>query len=65
MVGETIRRARQNKGWTQKQFGEKLGFKLEQAQVMVARIESGTRPLPKNKIKLASVLLEVPIEELF
>lgn len=64
MTGDFVKERRQLKHLTQKQLGEMLGFKPEQAQIMVARIEAGTRPIPKSKLVAASKILEVPIEQL-
>lgn len=64
MVGEVIRQKRQMKGFTQKRFGEMLGYKDELAQVVVARWEAGTRPVPKDKLKTVAKLLEIPLEDL-
>ena len=64
MIGETIRQKRQMSGYTQKRFGEMLGYKGDVAQVIVARWEAGTRPIPQDKLKLVAKLLEIPLEDL-
>lgn len=42
--------ARTNKGLTQRELGEALGYQSKTAQVTVARWEAGTRPVPREKI---------------
>ena len=63
-IGELIRERRLAKKLTQKRLGEEMGFSGNQAQVIVAQWEAGTRPVHKDKLKLISKLLEIPLEDL-
>jgi transcriptional regulator with XRE-family HTH domain len=51
--------ARINKGLTQRELGERLGYQSKSAQVTVARWEAGTRPVPREKILELCKLLDL------
>jgi len=48
---EIIRAARINAGLTQRELGLRLGYSEKTAQILMAMWESGTRPVPKAKIR--------------
>lgn len=56
---DTIRAARIAAGLTQKQLGEAAGLESITAQSFVASWEAGTRPIPRDKIKLVAEALGV------
>ena len=56
---DTIRAARIAAGLTQKQLGEAAGYIDTTAQSFVASWEAGTRPIPRDKIKLVAEALGV------
>ena len=58
-TGERIRAAREAAGLTQKQLGEAAGLESSTAQPFVASWEAGTRPIPRDKIKLVAEALGV------
>ena len=63
MTPDTIRAARIAAGLTQKQLGEAAGLESSTAQPFVASWEAGTRPVPRDKIRLvAEALLIEPTE---
>lgn len=64
MVSDTIRRAREAAGLTQQQLGEQCGYTGIKAQIYVARWEAGTRPVPKDKLKVISATLKIALEDL-
>lgn len=59
MIGERIRKYRRQKGWSQEQFGERVGF----SQSKTSKIENGDWD-SLSDLKLLAKALEVPIEEL-
>lgn len=58
-AGKRIFTARRNQDLTQQEVGESLGYSGETARITVARWESGTRPVPMDKIKALSALLHI------
>lgn len=59
-----VRRARVALGLTQKELGEKCWYVGENAQKIVSRWESGTRPIPRDKIILVANILNLELQEL-
>ena len=59
MTPDTIRAARIAAGLTQKQLGEAAGYAEITAQPFVASWEAGTRPIPRDKIKLVAEVLHI------
>ena len=58
-----IRTARIDLGLTQKQLGEACGYPSDTAQRYVERWESGTRTVPRDKVKAVADLLNLdPIQ---
>ena len=55
----TIRAARIAAGLTQKQLGEAAGLESITAQSFVASWEAGTRPIPRDKIRLVAEVLGI------
>ena len=58
-TGEHIRAAREAAGLTQKQLGEAAGLESSTAQPFVASWEAGTRPIPRDKIRLVAEALGI------
>lgn len=55
MTGESIRRARRRRGWTQKELAERVGL----SQTMISQIEAGRmKPAPSFLRQIRSVLTE-------
>ena len=63
-TGERIRAAREAAGLTQKQLGEAAGLESITAQPFVASWEAGTRPIPRDKIRLVAEALHIEPTEL-
>ena len=59
MTPDTIRAARIAAGLTQKQLGEAAGLESSTAQPFVASWEAGTRPVPRDKIRLVAEVLGI------
>ena len=64
LAEDTIRAARIAAGLTQKQLGEAAGLESITAQPFVASWEAGTRPIPRDKIKLVAAALHIDPTEL-
>lgn len=63
-IGELIRERRLAKKLTQKRLGEMLGYTGRSAEAVVQNWEYGKQPVPQNKLKPMSKVLEVPLEDL-
>lgn len=63
-IPEKIKKARQDTGMTQKQVGIALGYKDEVADMYVRRWELGDRPVPNNKLRALSQVLNIPLDQL-
>ena len=61
---DTLRAARIAAGLTQKQLGEAAGLESSTAQPFVASWEAGTRPIPRDKIRLVAAALHIEPAEL-
>lgn len=59
LIGERVRKYRRQKGWSQEQLGEKVGF----SQSKISKIERGDWD-SLSDLRLIAKVLEVPIEEL-
>ncbi len=59
MIGDKIRKYRRQKGWSQEQLGELVGF----SQSKISKIENGDWD-SLSDLKLLAKALGVPIEEL-
>ena len=64
MTPDIIRAARVAAGLTQKQLGEAAGYIDTTAQPFVASWEAGTRPIPRDKIRLVAEALHIEPAEL-
>lgn len=56
-VPQRIQSARASRGMTQQAVGEAVGLSGETARVTVGRWEAGTRPVPREHIRILSKLL--------
>lgn len=63
-TGEKIRAAREAAGMTQAQFAREIGIESPWGQSIVARYESGDRPIPRKRLKLAAEALGISILDL-
>ena len=59
-----IKAARIRCGYTQQELGEKLGCSEGTASAIVRRWESGTRPVPIDKIRPLAVALGLTLDDL-
>lgn len=59
-----IKAARLRCGYTQQELGEKLGYKGRSAEVTVQRWESGSRPVPLDKIRPLAAALNLTLDDL-
>ena len=59
LIGNRIRKYRRQKGWSQEQLGELVGF----SQSKISKIENGDWD-SLSDLRLIAKALEVPIEEL-
>ena len=64
MIGNVIQTARLNAGLTQRQLGEKCGYKGDYAQRYVSAWESGVRPVPMAKLKVVAEALGIEVGKL-
>lgn len=63
-LGEQIKKYRQMRGWTQKELGEKVGFKKSTADVRINQYETN-KMAPKSEIRSAiAEVLDVDVEAL-
>lgn len=60
-IGEKVRVLRKQKGLTQEELAEKLGYK---SRTSINKIEMGERDIPRSMIKKIAEILEVPAIEL-
>ena len=63
-IPSTICTARLNAGLTQRQLGEKCGYKGDYAQRYVSAWENGVRPVPMAKLKTVAEALGIEVEKL-
>ena len=59
MIGERVRKYRRQKGWSQEQLGDLIGF----SQSKISKIEHGDWD-SLSDLRLIAKALEIPIEEL-
>lgn len=59
-----IKAARIRCGYTQQELGEKLGYAGESAIVTTRRWETGTRPVPIDKIRPLAAALNLTLDDL-
>lgn len=62
-IAEKIKQARIEAGYTQQKFGELCGYE-NNAQGIVGRWESGTRPVPLEKLRTVAKLLNLTLDDL-
>jgi transcriptional regulator with XRE-family HTH domain len=62
-IAEKIKQARIEAGYTQQKFGELCGYESN-AQGIVGRWESGTRPVPIEKLRTVAKLLNLTLDDL-
>lgn len=62
IFGENLRKLRISRGFTQEEFGSKLGYNSRSA---INKIEAGKRDMPRSKIELAAKILNISPLELF
>lgn len=60
IIGERIRQARKNKGWSQ----EKLSEEIDVATAFLSRVERGHSQINLKRLAQISRALEVPLEKL-
>ena len=66
IVGENIKKIRENNGWTQEQLAAKCHLlEWNISRGTLAKIESNVRGVSDKEVKLFSIVLKVKIEELF
>lgn len=59
-VGARLREARETKGWTQRDLGERVGL----SHVFVGEIERGQSPVPKDRRAAFAKAVGLPVEDL-
>lgn len=59
-----IKAARIRCGYTQQELGEKMGYEGRSAEVTVQRWESGSRPVPIDKIRALAAALNLTLDDL-
>ena len=62
-IPEKIKTARLMVGLTQQQLGERCGYE-KNAQSTVGRWESGTRPVPTEKLRIVAKTLNLTLDDL-
>tara|TARA_R110000787_G_scaffold110012_3_gene218635 strand:+ start:910 stop:1116 length:207 start_codon:yes stop_codon:yes gene_type:complete len=66
IVGENIKKIRENNGWTQEQLAAKCHLlEWNISRGTLAKIESNVRGVSDKEVKLFSIVLKVKINELF
>ena len=60
LIGERIKEARKNKGWSQ----EKLAEEIDVATAYLSRVERGGTAINLKRLGQISVALDIPMEEL-
>ena len=63
-IGALLRKARIEKGLTQKQLGEAVGLNPKSAQPLAAGWERGGRPVPRARLKRVAEVLGLNVEDL-
>lgn len=63
-IPAAIKAARIRCSYTQRELGEKMGYAGKSAEVTVARWESGTRPVPLEKIRPLAAALGLTLDDL-
>ena len=63
-IPEKIRQARKEAGLTQKQVGLACGYDEKSAEVSARRWELGARPVPLDKLRILSQVLNIPLDQL-
>ena len=63
-IGDIIRAARIKCGYTQQELGEKLGYEDRSALVSVQNWERGIRPVPLDKMRSLSLVLNLSLDDL-
>jgi transcriptional regulator with XRE-family HTH domain len=58
--GEFIKNQREQKGWTQTEFGAKIGINSS----AVSRIENGTKQLSSKKLQTLAMIFEIDISKI-
>ena len=58
-IPERIRAARLAAGMTQAQLAEAIGLDTKWGQSIVARYESGDRPIPRKRLKAVAAVLNL------
>jgi len=61
MIGNKIKKIRKFRGYTQKQLGLLCGYKINSADVMIAKYEAGDRIPSKKTIEKMAFVLDVPV----
>ena len=63
-IPEKIKKARQEAGMTQKQVGVACGYEEKSAESFARQWERGTRPVPIDKLRALSQVLNIPLDQL-
>ncbi len=61
MIGDKIKKIRKFRGYTQKQLGLLCGYKINSADVMIAKYETGDRIPGRKTIEKLAAVLDVPV----
>lgn len=63
-IPERIKQARIDAGLTQQQLGEACGYPPNTASITARRWESGTRPVPLDKLRIVARTLKLKLDDL-
>ena len=63
-IPEKIKKVRQEAGMTQKQVGLACGYEEKSAERTARHWESGTKPVPIEKLRALSQVLNIPLDQL-
>jgi transcriptional regulator with XRE-family HTH domain len=63
-VGQTIKRARELREMTQREFGVAVGLYVNDAQRRVSAWETGRKPIPGKRLPVVADVLELRLEDL-
>lgn len=63
-IPEKIKQARKEAGLTQKQVGLACGYDEKSAESFARQWERGTRPVPIDKLRALSQVLNIPLDQL-
>lgn len=63
-IPEKIKQARLDAGLTQQKLGELCGYDGSSAQTIVGRWETGTRPVPIEKLRIVAKTLNLTLDDL-